>query len=189
MGRRKRKQKPGAGRVAFDIEAYGGVVADFKTLETRVAANMTRHIGKSPAHAARYGMSGARIRAMMHGETQYIVDPVERFVDPDRWNLSDDEWRWAVAFRKVLGVGHEFYEYAPRPRRKWLEQHYKELARNDTPKGRKAAKVVAVFVQYKLADRTPRASGWVNPQMQMYRSMTGSMTNMPTFHNIPKGKP
>lgn len=147
MGRRK---KAGTARPAIDVKA-----ADLSTLEQRIA-------GRLAAHGAAYGTGtgtgkilGTDYNAAFHDELVYgtKLDRDEYAVDIDCKGLTDDEWRWAVAFRKVLGVGHEFYEYAPRERRRHLEQHHRELAHNDTPKGRKAAKVVAVYTSYTLERR------------------------------------
>jgi hypothetical protein len=144
------------------IDTFEFKTADLSELELRVAESQ---------HAARYGMSDTRLRGM--GVHSVFMDELRCFVDKDEYaadslSLNDDEWRWAVAFRKVLGVGHGFYENAVPMRRRQLERHYEELATHDTAKGRKAAKVVAVRVQYVLAEKKPVGRIKYNDQINAY---------------------
>ena len=108
-------------------------------------APTNRFTGKSAAFAAAYGMNPGQIRG--NNPTQFWSD--------DFASLSPDDQAWADAFGEVLGVGEMFYIRADPARKTWLENHYRELATHDTPKGRKAAKVVAHMVAYKLAPRGP----------------------------------
>ena len=73
--------------------------------------------------------------------------------------LPLQEFRWNQAFVTVLGVGTKFYQDAPAERKRFLEAHYTELAEHDTRRGRKAAKVVARFVQAVLGEEPQPSSG------------------------------
>lgn len=104
-----------------------------------MSAQQKRDIAKQAALVAAYNagsFSGTSI-------SQFWMDDFE--------SLSADDQAWADAFGEVLGVGPNFYIKADPARKTWLENHYRELATHDTPKGRKAAKVVARMVAYKLA--------------------------------------
>lgn len=151
-------------------------------------APTNRFTGKSAALAAAYGMGTNRI--MGNNPTQFWMD--------DLGSLSAADQAWADAFGEVLGVGPNFYIKANRARKTWLENHYRELATHDTPKGRKAAKVVARVVAWQLAPSGPQLLGVdfahdeiqvniktgvrpfgmssVNRQMEVYRHLFGKLT-------------
>ena len=63
---------------------------------------------------------------------------------------NNDELAWATAFTQVLGVGQYYYYDTHPTRKRWLEQHYKELATHDSKKGRRAAKVVTEYTRLRL---------------------------------------
>lgn len=94
--------------------------------------------------------------------------------------LNDTQERWADAFGAVLAVGPYFYIEAAPIRRAWLEAHYTELAKHDTPKGRKAAKVVAHRVMAALGDDEPVVIDW-----NFGKTVTGRMSSAsPSYTNI-----
>ena len=109
---------------------------------------MNRQAGKMTNLAAGYGMSKSAFQGI-----NFKSDPFGLGVDPA--NLTVDEWRWAVAFKQVLEVDPAFYAEAPYVRRRQLEQHYETIAKNDSPKGRKAAKVISIRVQLILDEKAP----------------------------------
>jgi len=84
-------------------------------------------------------------------------DPAEAAASYSIDYSKPDEWRWAVAFRRVLGVGNNYYEFAPASRKRELEAHYRMLAQHDTPKGRRAAKVVKEMIAMTLEGRDARS--------------------------------
>lgn len=88
-----------------------------------------RFTGKSALLGVAYGMDFAKAEQRVASFYGSMLDAKRR--------------PWARAFKEVLGVGAHFYVNADTQRKDWLEAHYRELATHDTPKGRKAAKVVA----------------------------------------------
>ncbi len=78
----------------------------------------------------------------------------EAWRDYAGWMQTDDEpfadQCWARAFFEVLGVAHSYYLGLSPAQRREREAHYTTLAKNDTQKGRRAARVVAVRVKYML---------------------------------------
>lgn len=164
--------------MAIDIEANSIIGSDFGDLEMRVLAQYhdetvvemktgqnldPRTILKQlQAYASLAGMPpadqllSARVN---YGGTQRSGTPfgiADAFKRMPRFSWMAQEDRcWAMAFQDVLGVSDLFYVKADFARKRWLEQHYTELASHDTSKGRKAAKVVAKRVMYSLEEREP----------------------------------
>lgn len=158
MGRKKRgKSKAAAGSVAFDI-----MTADYSQLERRIADQL-RNKSKRTARARAHAMFSAPYGTFMRTAEEQL--------------MTDDERYWNAAFQQVLGVGPYFYARADIARRRYLEAHYRELATRDTPKGRKAAKVVASYVQCSLARGRPTISAdLAYEQIDAYRYMFGRRT-------------
>lgn len=127
-------------KVVADIETSDSAIA-FKTMDfAKTEARILRQLGAYQAITGR-------------AATSVIYDEVAR-----SWGITTlppEQRRWALAFKAVLGVGMNFYADAPSARKRWLEAHYTELASHDTPKGRKAAKVVAHRVAAALGDEMP----------------------------------
>lgn len=167
MGRRKEvsaaQVKLDGSRVMVDLETHGLADADLNELGRLLAAQLTskRAAGKRAALGAAYGMGVPRTMGsgIIGNRPDFIIMDEAVTRDKDEYmapsSLPDEEWRWAVAFRKVLGVGEGFYENVSQQRRRTLQEHFKTLATHDTPKGRKAAKVVAIVASYALEGRGP----------------------------------
>ena len=155
------------------------VIADLADLERR----MVRQVGKKSALAAAYGMGGQKLADLAQAFMK--PGPSRPELDAADNTDNDEDWRWAVAFRVVMGVGPEFYERASMGRKRWLEQHHSDLATHDTPKGRKAAKVVAHRVKMTLEGR---GRAQLNDRAFFAGdSWAGSMTGRgPSLQNIPK---
>lgn len=92
-----------------------------------------------------------RIHRAMRKQTQFGAK-----YGSSMFHLTNAEQCWAKAFHTVLGVGMQFYINADAARRRQLEAHYTELAKHDTRKGRKAAKVVAARVANTLGHDEPK---------------------------------
>lgn len=138
----------GTGKTAMQqTQAYAHAAGQTDTAAYRQTAKLA-------AHAVPYG---GVPHTVFHDEIMVQVSPHELAVSAA---LPGDEWCWAVAFRIVYGVGEQFYEQAPAKRKRHLEQHTEELATHDTPKGRKAARVVAQRVRLTLEERKPLGMGW-----------------------------
>lgn len=182
--------------------APGFIGADFGELEMRVAAvhhdevviEMKTGTSASPdamlkqlqGYASLFGLTDAQknmyANAYQPGGAAQAINRPLRHIQRMRFRgkCNPKQRLWAMAFQDVLGVGDAFYADADAIRKHYLEQHYTELAKHDTRKGRKAAKVVATRVMYALEDEEPP------PKMNAQGSMTGRMSS--TIQNIPKSK-
>lgn len=138
MGKAK-KPHAGNGRMLFDLETLRGTSPSYAIYDEMV------YEVNAPTPASALEREIARAEYRISSDISY--------------RLSDDEYRWALAFRVALGCGPNFYESAPRDRRRQLEAHHIERATHATAKGRKSAKVVAMYMRFKLEGRT---YGWAN---------------------------
>lgn len=182
--------------------APGFIGADFGDLEMRVAAmhhdelviEMKTGTSASPdamlkqlqGYASLFGLTDAQKK--LYASVNYTPGGAAQAINRPLGHIQRMRFRgkcnakqrlWAMAFQDVLGVGDAFYADANNMRKHYLEQHYTELAKHDTRKGRKAAKVVATRVMYALEDEEP-------PAFKAQGSMTGRMSS--TIQNIPKSK-
>lgn len=186
--------------------APGFIGADFGDLEMRVAAmhhdevviEMKTGTSASPdamlkqlqGYASLFGLTDAQKK--LYASVNYLGKTRDDALDAVAYNMSHltrmrfrgkcnaKQRLWAMAFQDALGVGDAFYADANPMRKHYLEQHYTELAKHDTRKGRKAAKVVATRVMYALEDEEPA------PAFKAQGSMTGRVSS--TIQNIPKSK-
>lgn len=169
------KTGPRSANADDQIDAYN-------YLYSQNVANSTRQILKAQAHGAAYGMGNftQAENRMVRTKNRYMTE-----------HLSSEQQRWAQAFHDVLEVGVEFYVGANYRRKRYLEEHYTEIAAHDTPKGRKAAKVVAHRVAAALApDEPPQVTfpsksaltgrvNSMNPQQQFFYNMAQQALSQP----------
>lgn len=110
----------------------------------------------------------------------------------DHPHLSVEEWRWAVAFREVLGVGEQFYEKADQGRRKQLQEDYEALARTEQKQANKARRILARRVALTLEEAAPLSQQHIKFGKHddmvdaMYGTMTGRMSMKGPPQSIPK---
>jgi hypothetical protein len=73
--------------------------------------------------------------------------------------LTTEETYWANAFRDEMNAKVDFYAKAPPERRRWLEKHYTALAKEDSKRSERAARVVVHRTMHALEGEP----AWVEP--------------------------
>lgn len=131
------------------------------------------------APAARAVASGNRIHGLIaYGGTwdeavSFHLSPEAR---ADGRGLTVDEWRWAVAFRKVLGVGSVFYEDIPANKRREVEQNTLAAANSKSAKSRRARRIITLRAIAALEEAKPESIAWAlnREDMNNFLSSTSS---------------
>ena len=122
---------------AGKLRAWDFGAADFTAIEKRIA------IMRAPMHDDEY-------------LTEYKTLPPEFFVDATMHGLSMEEWRWAVALRRVYNVTAKYFEKRKPKERADIIGKLTELARKNGRAGRKAAEAVAIVFEMTLDRKEPR---------------------------------
>lgn len=137
-------------KVAFDIEALQGemvVTVPGKTkhqLDKMLAHGIAYSMGKSDdildplPHWAKVQYAQAAGRSTRGPYESTIVTAYRRAIE----KLTTEETYWANAFRDEAKAKPDFYAKAPPERRRWLEKHYTALAKEDSKRGERAARVL-----------------------------------------------
>jgi len=138
---------------------------DFTALEKRYLETMAqqRTQAKAAAHAGRYSvgpdafLKGARIHGIVHDEV--LVDFKTAFDQFDiataKHKLSTEEWRWAVALRRVYNVNASYFEERKPKERAEIIKKLTELAKKNGRAGEKAAEAVAVVFEMAMDRKEP----------------------------------
>lgn len=171
-----------------------------KNMAAGGAIDMTsaRQIGKMQMHGAAYGIGAQAMGRIKRDKRFYTqskasarAERVAREHARSIEGLSDDDQRWANAFFEIIKASPDHYARASEGRRKFLREHYTDMAINDRSKrGERAGRILAHVTMHALEPTPAEDDEGDFPHIDaLSRSATGrSMSGPVSFQNIPKAR-
>lgn len=146
--------------------------ADFSTLEKRVAIQL------------RDQLYGTQLRGtIIHDEILTEFKTLDEFyIEVHKNKLSIEEWRWAVALRRVYNVNASYFEEQKPTKRAEIIEKLMKLAERNNRAGCKAAEAVAIVVEMAIERKEPEGLSTfyteiANNQLDAYRYLFSSNTS------------